>query len=148
MRVEGLGVSTPTFRLPESVAAGKYVGTRLRDKNEVERRWSGWFVCLFTCTLFGSSPIQSTQRLSFVSLLPCQGSLVHPSDVMLLKEGGPAESASTIHSPRPWALHPALFSVVRAWKCVVTGPLNHPQNSHRPENVFSTCILKSSILQT
>lgn len=145
MRVE---VSSPAFRSPACVAALTYVWTGLWDKNAVERRWSGWSVCLFTCTLFGSSPIQSTQSLSFVSLLCCQGSLVHPSDVTVLKEGGPPVSASTIQSPRPRALHPALSSVVRAWKCVVTGPLNHPLNSHLPEKVFSTFILNSLTLQT
>lgn len=143
-----MGVCSPAFRSLACVGARTYMWTRLWDENKLERRCSGWFVCLLTCTPLGSSPIQPTQSLSFVSLLRCQGSLVHPSDFTVLTKGGPAVSASTNQGPRPRALHPALFSVVRAWKCVVTGPLNHPHSNHRAENMFPTFILNSSTLQT
>lgn len=109
-----MGVCFPAFRSPACVAALTYVWARLWDKNEAGRGVFG-LVGLFTLTLFGSSLIQSAQSLSFVWLLRWQGSLVHPCDVTVLKEGGPPASASTIQSPRPRKPSTQLFSsLVRA----------------------------------
>lgn len=123
-----------------------YIHMDLRDKNEVERRrQTGWFVCLFACTLFGSRLIQCTQSLYFVSLLRCQGSCVHTvMSRCWRKVVWQRLPGSTIHSPRPRALHPASFRMVRAWKCVVMGSLN----SHRPGDLFSSFTLKSLTMQT